>query len=773
MPKTVYDTEETVEEYQIEQAGGEKGQLWYLKTIGMGFVGLCFSQLNALGDMSPFAVSFLSVLPFDLCFPTFIGGSVGYFLALPWQAALKYCSALVITAFFRLFLQRRFRSIDGGIANQVVCFSALACSGLLYLLYDGFTFYSVTMLVVEAALGLCSSIFFQRSFRTPVMNIGITKLGAKDSVSLVMSLCIFLLCMSGFTVEGISPARILSCLAVMFAALYKGSSAGAVSGVCLGAALCISPDFRHLFPAYALGGLLAGVFSPFGQVGVSCAFAVCYSAVCIISGIDSGFVVSLIELGVSFAAFLIVPVKYLTSAQDFLQKSGMITDNQVNKQVAANLYQAANNVYEVSKIVAKVSDRLDNIINPEVNRLFANVQQRVCDGCGNKSVCWNKNFDSTASDILCLAGIERRAKGKLPTEKRCIRRESLLSFLNGGRREYAESMATKMKIREMRQVLTDQFSGVGDFLYEIADKVRNERILDTARSVAIKTAIQDASIPIDALSYFSDETGAVTIEITILEHPFETDRKKLKTIIELMTKRRFDEPEIKVSEIKTTIIYKERLPFSVQVGFNQKPFGNNSLCGDTVAVTDTQNRTCCALISDGMGTGKRAAVDSVMTASLMEKLLSASFSFDSSLKIVNSAMIAKSTDESISTIDGIEINLFTGKIDFYKAGAAISFVRKGSNVISVEKSSLPVGILRGISFAKESLALEVGDIVLLVSDGVASGDCGWISDELLSWSTNNMEDLARHIVELAALRNEKTQGDDLTALAVKLIKSGK
>lgn len=762
---------EDITEYYTEDISRERKASSYLKLIGSCFVGLCFSGLNALGDMSPFAVSFLSVVPYEFCFPVFMGSVVGYFLAVPWQTALRYTMALGITALFRLFLHRRFGSVDGGTANQVVAFCSLFCSGLIFLLLGDFGFYSALIVLTEAALGLCASAFFLRAFKTPVFNIGISNLTAKDSLSLVLSLCIFLLCMSGFTVEGVSPARIIACLVVMFAAIYKGSAAGSVTGVCVGAALCIAPEFRHLFPCYALGGLMAGVFSSFGQVGVGISFLTCFCACCLVGGFDESFIISLIEAGVSFAAFLIVPSRHLTSLQDFLQKSGMISDDRVNKEVAANLRKAANNIYDVSEIVSTVSEKLDNIINPEVNRLFANIQQRVCDGCESKSDCWNKLFDSTATDILSLSGVEKPPKGKLSLEKRCIRKEKLSSYIYSSRREYIDSMATKMKIKEMRRVLTDQFSGIGDFLVEVACQVSESRIIDRARSTALRTAIQDAGIEIDALSYFTSTGGAVTVEITAFQHPFETDHKKMKTIIELMTKRSFEKPDIRVTDIKTTVIFKEKLPYCVQMGFYQKPLKENTVCGDTVGMTESRHDSCCALISDGMGTGKRAAVDSTMTASLMEKLLSAGFSFDSALKIVNSSLIAKSTDESISTIDGVEINLFTGQLDFYKAGAAISFVRKGNRIITVQKSSLPLGILRNISFAKESMTMDVGDIVLVLSDGVTSGDCGWISDELLSWSTNNMEDLSKHIVELAHLRSEKETADDLTALAVKLMKN--
>lgn len=769
MQKALLTEDENTREYYAEAIQTEKDPSRYLKIIGVIFASVCFSQLRALGNMSPFSVSFLAVIPFEYCFVGFLGSTLGSFIALPWRYALKVTASLFITVLCRVFIHRFFPSSEGGTAGKLSAFFSVLVPGAAFMLFTSVTFTDSLAVLTEAALSLCATVFFIRAIRTPVMNTGIRNLQVKDSVSLVLSLCIFIMCMSGFTVEGVSPARILSAAAVMFMALYKGATAGAVTGVCVGAALCISPDLRHLFPAYALGGLLSGVFAPFGQVGSAAAFALCYCAVCLLNGLSEEIIVSLIEVAVSFAGFLAIPVKYISSLQDLMNKSGLIQDNEVNKQVAAHLKKAANNIYDVSKIVSSVSDKLDSAVNPELNRLFASVQQRVCDGCERKSECWNKSFDATASELLRLSGIEKRPKGRHPLEKNCLRSARLISFAAVSRKEYTDSVATKMKIREMRRILTDQFSGIGDFLNEISDQVSQSRIIDTARSVAVRTAIQDAGVEVDALSYYTDCLGSVSVEIIILDKIYEFDRKKVKTILELMTKRRFENAQMRLAENRTTVTYTEKLPFSVKTGFSQRPLKENTVCGDTVAMTQSSKSTFCALISDGMGTGKRAAVDSVMAASLMEKLLSASFSFDSALKIVNTSLIAKSTDESMATIDGIEVNLYTGQLDFYKAGAAISFVRRGNKVVSVEKSSLPVGIIRNISFSKQSITAQAGDIVLLLSDGVAAEDCGWISDELLSWSTNSMEDLSRHILELASLRKEKGTADDLTVLAVKLV----
>ncbi|MBQ4348120.1 MAG: SpoIIE family protein phosphatase, partial [Clostridia bacterium] len=269
----------------------------------------------------------------------------------------------------------------------------------------------------------------------------------------------------------------------------------------------------------------------------------------------------------------------------------------------------------------------------------------------------------------------------------------------------------------------------------------------------------------------TDSDGRVTIEISLIDRPFEADHKKLKNILEFISKRRFNEPSIAVSDIKTTITFEEKAAFEVQFGSSQKPLKKGGLCGDSVSFISCPDGNKAALISDGMGTGSRAAIDSTMTASIAEKLISGGFSVSGAIKAVNSAMIMKSTDESIASVDCVCINTYTGIAHFYKSGAAISFIRSGNEIYVVRLESLPVGIIRNISPATESVALESADIILLVSDGVTANDCGWINDELLSWSTNSMEDLASHIASLALLRSDKLTRDDITAVAIKITKT--
>lgn len=732
-------------------------------------VGFCFSQVDVLADMSPFTHAFVAVVPFEYCIGFFIGSVTGYLSSFSFAFTVRNILSLCFICLVRLLIHKRFRAADRGKTGVVLAFVSVTASGIIKLTLTEVNFIGVALALLEGAIALCGSYFFMRSFRTPVRRMGILNLPVGDKLSLGISIFVFVMCFSGIKPEGFSPARLVCCFAICFAAYSNGASVSSVAGICLGAALSIDPEGRFVFPAFALSGLISGAFAPMGQIAVGIACCMTFCASCVIGGLDEMFWLPMIECAVASAAFMLVPSVWLTRAAEYIRKNGVVNDSAVNLQVAAILRRASANIYSFCNTVDEVSNRLDRVINPEVNKLFFEIQQNVCDGCSRKTACWSENFDATAGDVLAIMGLEKRGKGKLELEKHCSRLHELKNQIAKGRAQYSLSMLSKTKNRETRRLLTEQFSGMGDFLSELSVKMEKSRTVDSVKSMALRSVIIDNGVYIDALSCFCCDEGRLGVEISCFERPFETDYKSIKKILEDVTGHKFDEPDISVTEMGTFIRFEERAPCCLVVGTAQRPFVKDAPCGDSVAYCKRSDVSTAVLLSDGMGTGSSAALDSNMAVSLMQKLIGGGFSFESAVKLVNSSLIMKSTDESMATMDGLCVNLYTGEAEFYKAGAAISFIRSDREIFIVEESSLPLGILREVSFAKTTAALKSGDIVLLVSDGVTAGDCGWINDELLSWSTNNMEDLAGHIVQLAALRQDRFTGDDLTAVAVKLV----
>lgn len=731
--------------------------------------GFCFSKLDVLGDFSPFTAAFLAAVPFEYCAGGFIGGAVGYLSAYASVFTVRQVLCLGVIGLFRVLVNKRFKRLEDGFFPCALAFGSVGIFSVGEKLIAGGDFVEMCIAVLESAVAMFSCWFYMRSFRLPLKRIGVFNLPVSDRLSLGISMFTFVMCASGVSVEGFSPARLICFIIVCFAAYCKGVPAGSSLGVCLGAALSVAAENRFVFTALAVAGVAGGVFAPMGQVAVGASFCLAFCVSCFVCGGESGFILPMIECAAASALFMLAPSAWVTRLMELVKKSGAIIDDCVNLQVSAILRQASGNIYSFCKTVDEVSERLDRIINPEVNKLFFEIQQKVCDGCSEKTSCWNSNFDTTAGDMLAIMGIEKKGKEKLQLEKSCQRLHELKRQVRYSRAQYSLNMLSKSKNREMRRLLTEQFCGMGDFLGDLSDKIIKNRTVDTVKSMALRADVIDSGIYVDALSCFNCDEGRLVVEISCFERLAEDDYRMMKSILEKVTGRFFDEPDVSITDIGTFVRFEENPPFYLIVGTAQRPYVKDAPCGDSIALCKRSDTCSAVLLSDGMGTGSSAALDSTMAVSLMEKLLNAGFSFESAVRLVNSSLIMKSTDESMATMDGLCVNLYTGQADFYKAGAAISFIRSNKEIFVVEESSLPLGILREVSFAHADTVLQSGNIVLIVSDGITAGDCGWINDELLSWSTNNMDDLAGHIVQLAALRQDRMNGDDLTVIAVKLM----
>jgi stage II sporulation protein E len=153
-----------------------------------------------------------------------------------------------------------------------------------------------------------------------------------------------------------------------------------------------------------------------------------------------------------------------------------------------------------------------------------------------------------------------------------------------------------------------------------------------------------------------------------------------------------------------------------------------------------------------------------MAAGLMSRLIKAGFDFDAALKILNSAMLFKSTDESLATLDIVSVDLFTGKTELLKAGAAPTIVRRSGRAGKAQSTSLPAGILRGVTFDKAFITLKVKDIVVMLSDGAVTEGTDWITAEIEAFGDESAQTLAEKICKGAKRRRTDKREDDITVL---------
>lgn len=237
---------------------------------------------------------------------------------------------------------------------------------------------------------------------------------------------------------------------------------------------------------------------------------------------------------------------------------------------------------------------------------------------------------------------------------------------------------------------------------------------------------------------------------------------EISNVIELLSR------EIEAADAKFDESEKRFSP-KITIRTEAKPGGGVS--GDTVTYFERENKFF-VILCDGMGSGRDAMRQSRLAARLFEKFLKAGFNKETSLRMINSALALKADQESFSTADILEIDTKTGECEFLKVGSAQSFIKRKKEIEVVSGKSLPVGILENISAEPIKYKAEVGDVILMVSDGISEAENGvlksdWIK-KLLLLEKRKVGEIADLIIVGAKARAKVA--DDITCCIIKIEK---
>ena len=97
---------------------------------------------------------------------------------------------------------------------------------------------------------------------------------------------------------------------------------------------------------------------------------------------------------------------------------------------------------------------------------------------------------------------------------------------------------------------------------------------------------------------------------------------------------------------------------------------------------------------------------------------------------------------------------------------------KNGRVTVREMPSLPAGILNGIKFSTDTVNLTTGDMIVMVSDGVITGDDKWLEKLIRTWNEGSTQDLAKAVVDEAVKHRKADREDDVTAVAIRITENG-
>ena len=202
--------------------------------------------------------------------------------------------------------------------------------------------------------------------------------------------------------------------------------------------------------------------------------------------------------------------------------------------------------------------------------------------------------------------------------------------------------------------------------------------------------------------------------------------------------------------------------------------GGQQPSGDSHLVRKLRARDLVVLLSDGMGAGDRARQESSAAVSLLEELLELGLDRDSALRTVNSVLVLRSTEEVFATVDMLSVDLVTGRAEFTKIGAAPTFIMRGREVFCIPSQVIPIGILNEVAPKSTQRAVEPGDTVVMMTDGVMealghlteSQKRNWVTRFLQSSCHNCAEELASALVAQAASLSGEGPLDDISVVVI-------
>lgn len=735
--------------------------------ISAAAVGFIMSRGAVLGNLLPFGISFIAGCSLTYTPAAATGVFLGYFIPAIGSGGFKYIAAAFAVVAVKLLLGGLKRLSSNPIFLSAMAFLASFLTSAVTLSGLNFNFLSVLCESLFSAMG---AFFVCRCFNS--FKNAAAGLRADELAALSVLIGMALTGINGFTFNGISLGHILGIAVILTAAKYGGILSGSVSGITVSFAMCLSGVSGEIAVVYAFTGLIAGVFSSFGkyvQTAVPLVFSLAGS---VMSGSPVLIAQTVIEAALGSALFLAVPRRAgIRLGKLFSAYPRLSAPDGVKRSLSMRLDIAAGALCDVSDTVEQVAAELSKINSPDFGSVITAVEQDACAGCKLRLHCWESKRDDTLKAVLEMTNAvksgERSPENAAPEEfkGRCLRVARVANAAYKRYSDYASRIAAENRIDEVRGVVSDQFDGISAMLSELSRELEKDDRFDNSAAEKAAAALKNLDIRVEECSSKTDKYGRMTIEMRVKKDPsLIINKLQVMKMVSVVCERDFDIPSVSENGGEIFIVLNEHAALRVDVGVEQKCASDSAMCGDAYKYFFDGRGHFIMILSDGMGTGGRAAVDGAMASGLMCRLIKAGFGYDCSLRILNSSMLFKSTDESLATVDIASIDLFTGRVELYKAGAAPTLVRRSGRTGKAESTSLPAGILREVSFDKAVVRCKENDIVVLMSDGAVSEGTEWIKDEIEGFEGGTAEQLSERICEGAKRRRTDGHEDDITVM---------
>ncbi|MGI5824215.1 MAG: stage II sporulation protein E [Bacillota bacterium] len=745
---------------------------------------LCMGSAEILGNLYPFGIAFAaaSVIKYKKnCVLYTAMVMAGYIFAKGFGAIPYLIAVLIIWSL--LYFSRHDEKTVWLICPAMV-FAVLGTVRVVASLFTTFiTGYDISVIFFEGLFtgGLTvvamSTLSLANNYRS------ISKLSTDELV------CIFVMllgCVSGlgdFAIAGISIGDVAGRTLIMLAALWGGAGAGAGVGAIMG----IVPSLSMMAsPAtvgiYAFAGLLSGAFQSYKRPGVSAGFILGNIMLSLYVIESAEITVQLIASLLSVILLFLLPIKLINSGNKVFSDMSVKTSteersNRLMKTTAKKLKNTAW-IYKELAGNCKTSAEENGNEAENINTVLNHLRSRICDKCSVRKLCWTVDINDTYRGVMELfntsekKGIAGVSDASENFQKRCPHIRELVATVNCLYELYKQNNFWKSQQAGSSMFLASQLEGTAQVLNNLALELINNDNRAALAERMVKKSLDKMGIATDGVQVLNFNEKSMDFWINFQECPGENTCRK---IIQKETGKAL-EKDLKVTDVCCGNTCGQCCKFhlleagakSISIGRAQLARAGKNVCGDCGSDLILDAGKQLLMISDGMGTGFKAALKSGTAISILSRLLEIGFERDTAIDAVNTILMLQNGEESFVTLDMCFIDLYDSTADFIKTGAAPSFIKKNHKVKVVKSSSLPVGMLQNVEKSISTEHLCNGDMIILASDGLLDADnktdLKWLTGLLAESEITDPQQMAEYLLNKAITISGGRLRDDITIL---------
>ena len=734
--------------------------------IFIALIILC--RANIAGYIHPFGFAFAFALIYNGVFP--VVTSIELFCALIIQNLSInniICSATFSAVLFIFWLVQKISKNR----KLYLCLIFCAFSCVAHIYFNLSTTLSIVCAISNMLCGVLLCYVFSRLLST-ILSRGIQGLSNTD----VFYLCFFVIAIASglcnINILSFSVEKLISiCTILSLALILKDKSILLLFCYCVG--ILITTLDINLIITYLL---------------ISCVAQVLYKSKYLLAAVAcfiDGFIIYLSGPSVyailpTIVASIIVcaiPQKIYLQAGLYVlgSKVGAISGYLITSKEA----DLKNKLMTMSLMFEEMQNCYRNILisgqNPQKTYKFVanDIKNTMCNKCINYMRCYDGKDMTSDFEFLIEKATD---KGKITfldvpnlLASNCTKLNNCISSINEQAQNIIAEQSKQQQTNEEKMISSVQYGAISGIFKELGLQFTHRNTINQQKSAYIKNKCTELGLVCKECLAIENENGLFAVYLTIRGvdgvNPLIIDACQSQYSMPLS--REVCQPTKYSGWSIAKIVPAQKYEVICGIAGRSKTSGEPS--GDNYIFSKVDSNKYLIAIADGMGNGESANKISETAIKLIESYYKCGFGDLMVAGSINNMLLPISNN--FSAIDISVVNTTNCFVNFVKLGSSVSIIKKHDQTYVVDVESLPAGANELSKPTTETIKCDVGDIVVMASDGVIDNfGIENLRDYIATERAINMQIFAESILEEAISRGLSAQ-DDMTVIAYKIAKS--